>query len=183
MSIYLRNILRFILLILIQSMLLNYIPLKWSSGSMMPTYVPFIYMLFIALLPISIKTPYLLVLSFLTGLTMDAFLDTGGIHAIACLFLAVSRKTILNIVLPKPLEEYKNSSPNIKEMKLVPFLSYLFLLFLIHLTVYYLIEIWSFRALGYAFIKIILSLATSMVFALIYAFLFSESIATKYYEV
>lgn len=182
MSIYLRNFLRLLILVLIQTMILYKIPLTWWTNPGIPAYTPYIYMLFIALLPISTKTTYVLIISFLTGLMMDAFSDTGGIHAIACLFLGVSRRTILEFILPKPLMEYKSASPTIREMQMTPFLIYIGLLFLIHLTVYYAIEIWSFKAVFYILIKIFISLITSLIFALIYALLFSKSINTRYFE-
>lgn len=182
MSIYLRNFFRLLILVFIQTMILYKIPLRWWANPGIPSYTPFIYMLFIVLLPISTKKSYVLLISFFTGIVMDAFSDTGGIHAVACLLMGMSRTTLLEFILPKPLEEYKNAAPTIDEMQIKPFLVYVGSMFFIHLTTYYFIEIWSFKAILYVLFKIILSLITSMIFSIIYALLFSRSINVKYYD-
>lgn len=183
MSIYLRNIIRFILLLLIQVLLLNHIPLQWWATPGFPPYTPFIYPLFLLLLPFSTPKWFLLIAGFSIGICMDAFMDTGGMHAAACVLLAFSRPKILALLLPKRLSEYKNTAPNVRSIGWSPFLTYCAVLLLIHNSLFYLIEIWSFSGLGYLFIKILLSLATSMIFVVIYMFLFSKSINTNYYEI
>lgn len=182
MSIYVRVLLRFLMLFFIQIMVLSKIPLLFEWKTNLPSYTPYIYMLFIALLPVSVKTSYMIVFSFITGLTMDIFSDTGGIHAIACLFMGVSRTPILRFILPKPLQEYKSSSPSLKEMKTMPFVTYILALFFVHLLVYYFIEIWSFKAIGYLGIKLLFSLLTACIFALIYTMIFSKSIEKRYFD-
>lgn len=183
MSIYLRNVIRFILLVLIQVLLLNKIPLRWwSQPGGIPPYIPFIYPLFILLLPLSTPVWFMLLSSFAMGITIDTFMDTGGIHAAACVFMAFMRSRILSALLPKRLSEYQNMSPNIKSMGWTPFLTYSAVLLMLHHTVFYVIEIWSFQSIPYLLLKIVISLATSMVFIALYSLLFSSSISTVYYD-
>ncbi len=183
MSIYLRNVLRFILLVLIQVLLLNKIPLRWwSNPGGLPPYTPYIYPLFILLLPLSTPVWFLLISSFLMGITMDSFMDTGGIHAAACVLMAFMRTYVLNTMLPKRLSEYQNMSPGTKSMGWTPFMTYAAILLAIHLVAFYIIEIWSFQSIGYMLVKIILSLITSLVFVALYSLLFSTSIGTVYYD-
>ena len=47
---------------------------------------PYIYILFIALFPVKNNRVVLIILSFILGITIDMFLDTGGIHAGACIY-------------------------------------------------------------------------------------------------
>src|SRR5688572_13318049 len=109
MSIYLRNIFRFVLLVLIQVLLLNKIPLRWwANPSGFPPYTPFIYPLFILILPLSTPVWFLLIASFAMGITVDSFMDTGGIHAAACVLMAFFRTNVLIALLPKRLSEYPN---------------------------------------------------------------------------
>ena len=183
MSIYLRNIVRFLMIILIQVLILNSIPLVWPSNNPgVPPFTPFIYPLFLLLLPISTPIWFLLISGFFLGITMDTFMDTGGIHAMACVVLAFSRTKILATLLPKRLTEYKGAAPNIKTMGWSPFLTYSAILLLIHNIVYYIVEIWSFQSIGYLLLKIVASLIVSMAFVILYALLFSKSINTNYYE-
>ncbi len=183
MSIYLRNVLRFILLVLIQVLLLNKIPLRWwTTPGGLPPYIPYIYPLFILLLPLSTPVPFLLIISFTMGITIDTFMDTGGIHAAACVLMAFLRTNVLTLLLPKRLSEYQNMSPNIKSMGWTPFLTYAAILLALHHVVFYVIEIWSFHSIGYMLLKIIVSLLTSLLFVTLYSLFFSSSISTVYYD-
>jgi len=183
MSIYLRNVLRFILLVLIQVLLLNKIPLRWwSNPGGIPPYTPYIYPLFILLLPLSAPVPFMLIVSFVMGITIDAFMDTGGIHAAACVLMAFVRTNVLAALLPKRLSEYANMSPNIKSMGWTPFLTYSVILLAIHHILFYIIEIWSFQSIGYLLLKITLSLLTSLLFVTLYSLFFSSSINTAYHD-
>jgi hypothetical protein len=56
--------------------------------------IPLPYILFIILYPVNGNRSGLLLASFLLGLTMDLFSNSGGIHATACLVLAFVRPTI-----------------------------------------------------------------------------------------
>ena len=183
MSIYLRNIFRFVLLVLIQVLLLNKIPLRWwANPSGFPPYTPFIYPLFILILPLSTPVWFLLMASFTMGVTIDSFMDTGGIHAAACVLMAFFRTNVLVALLPKRLSEYPNTSPNIKSMGWTPFLTYSAVLLLLHHLVFYIIEIWSFSSIGYLLIKVAATLITSMLFVVLYSLLFSSSINATYYD-
>lgn len=84
---FLINIFRFIILVALQVLVFNNIKLFGYLD-------PFPYVLFIILYPVNSNRYLLLILSFLLGLTLDMFGDTGGIHATACLVLAYIRPLI-----------------------------------------------------------------------------------------
>jgi hypothetical protein len=56
--------------------------------------MPLPYMLFIILYPVNGNRTGLLLASFLLGLTMDMFSNSGGVHAAACVTLAYFRPSI-----------------------------------------------------------------------------------------
>lgn len=85
------NITRFIVLVLIQVLVLNNINFLGSIN-------PYIYILFIILYPIKNNRMLFIFLSFLLGLTVDLFLDSGGVHAAACVTVAYARPVILKFV-------------------------------------------------------------------------------------
>ncbi|WP_166963201.1 rod shape-determining protein MreD [Yeosuana marina] len=82
------NITRFILLVLVQVLVLNHI-------NFMGYINPYIYILFILLYPAKNNRMSFILLSFLLGLTIDLFLDSGGIHAAACVTIAYLRPMVL----------------------------------------------------------------------------------------
>lgn len=84
-------IFRFILLVLVQVLLFNKIRFAGFIN-------PFVYPLFILLLPVRIPKTLLLLLSFITGLTIDIFSDTMGMHAAATVFLGYLRPAILKLL-------------------------------------------------------------------------------------
>ncbi|MFP2997413.1 rod shape-determining protein MreD [Spongiivirga sp. MCCC 1A20706] len=58
---------------------------------------PYIYVIFILLYPINSNQTLFIFVSFLLGLTVDMFLNSGGINAAACLFIAYIRPIVLKL--------------------------------------------------------------------------------------
>lgn len=87
-SVFSIHTIRFVSLVFIQVLILNHINFLGYIN-------PYVYILFIALFPVKNNRAVLLLLSFLLGITIDMFLDTGGIHAGACVFIAYIRPVIL----------------------------------------------------------------------------------------
>lgn len=82
------NILRFILLLLVQVMICNQIDLFGYID-------PYIYIIFIFLFPIKDERLILLLTSFLLGMLVDLFSDSGGVHSAAAVSLAYARPILL----------------------------------------------------------------------------------------
>ena len=76
------NIIRFILLFVLQIMI-------FSKINFMGYINPYPYLLFILLFPVWGSKNLLLVLSFLLGFSIDLFSNSGGVHAMASLFIAL----------------------------------------------------------------------------------------------
>jgi rod shape-determining protein MreD len=96
-----KNILRFITLLSIQVFLLKNLVIYGLN-------VPYLYILFILLLPFQIQNWLLFTLAFVTGLTVDIFSDTLGLHATACILLAFFRTIIIRLTVQ---EESYESQP------------------------------------------------------------------------
>ncbi len=175
MSDYLKNFLRFCLIITIQVLILNKIPLRWWSQPMgFPLFIPMLYPLFILLLPFRTPLWLILILGFVTGLTIDTFMNTAGMHALATTVIAFLRPFILNALLPRNQEEYAGQSPGLRNMGWFPFLTYSFFLILIHHSVYFIVELWSLKNIGYLFLKILASTLTTILFVISYLLLFTR---------
>lgn len=180
MSTYVRNFLRFCLLVILQVLILNKITLRWwSQPSGFPVFVPYVYPLFILLLPFEISVSSLLILGFITGLTIDSFSNTAGMHACATVLLAYLRTNVLNALLPKNLSEYPNQSPSVKNMGWMPFLVYSSFLLIIHHAVFFSIELWSVSNIGYLLLKILASTVTSLLFIIAYLLLFTKQVSMR----
>ena len=90
-SILFKNILRFVLLVLIQVFVLNNIRINGYIN-------PHLYVLFILLLPFETPGWLLLVSSFSIGLSIDLFAHTPGLNAAASTFIAFIRPGFIRIL-------------------------------------------------------------------------------------
>jgi len=79
---------RFVILILVQVLVLNNINFLGYIN-------PYPYILFTILFPVRNNRTAIVFLSFILGLCIDIFSDSGGIHAAACVTIAYIRPTIL----------------------------------------------------------------------------------------
>ncbi len=86
-STLLMNFFRFVLLLAIQIVIFN-------NMNLLGYATPYPYILFIMLYPVNGNKAGLLFSSFLLGIVMDLFSNSGGIHATACLLLAYYRPYI-----------------------------------------------------------------------------------------
>lgn len=67
---------------------------------------PYIYIIFVLVYPLKKEKGTFLFLSFLLGLCIDFFSDTGGINAAATLFIAFIRLSVLTTILRKTDFDY-----------------------------------------------------------------------------
>lgn len=131
-----KYLLYFLLLILLQVFVLNNIQLNGYIN-------PMIYILFILILPFEISGWMLLMLGFITGLTMDMFMNTLGMHSSATVALAFVRPYIISFLSQRGDVEYKGIvSMNVTGLQW--YIRYaLILAFIHHLFLFY-IEVFSF---------------------------------------
>ncbi|GAA4464237.1 rod shape-determining protein MreD [Nemorincola caseinilytica] len=175
MNVYLKNILRFCVIVLLQVLILNKITLRWwSDPSGFPVFIPYVYPLFLLLLPFETPVWALLLCGFVLGLTVDAFTNTAGMHAFATVLIAYLRTNVLTALLPRNLSEYSGSQPSTRNMGWMPFLVYSGFLIILHHLVFFSIELWNFSNLGQLLLKTLASVVTSMLFVVVYLLLFSR---------
>ena len=136
-NITLKNGLRFILLILLQVLVFNRLSLKGFL-------IPYVYVAFILLLPYHTGKSWLLILGFLSGLTIDLFGNTLGLHAAAATLLAYARPGVINFYFPK-VEFSENESPSMQKLGLGGFIKYAFTLIFIHHFALVFLEVFTFR--------------------------------------
>ena len=103
-----KYVIMFFVLVLIQVLVLNNIQISGFIN-------PYIYILFILLLPFNIQGYLLLGLSFLIGITIDIFGNTPGIHAGATVLLGFIRPGLANLISSRELIE-KGTTPNMIQL-------------------------------------------------------------------
>ena len=155
------NIARFILLLLLQVLVFN----NMNLGGYL---TPAIYVLFILLLPQSINKSMLLILGFGTGLTIDLFLNTPGLHAGATVLMAFARPGIIRLFF-RNLEFSSGEAPDVLKLGLGGFFRYAFVLIFIQHMALFLLEVFSFKDIGFTLYRSFLSalLTTLLIMALV----------------
>lgn len=165
-----RHIIRGLLILIVQVLILK----RLSTGSSwfwQHTDI-FIYPVIILLLPIRLSRQYVTLIGFLIGLILDMFYDTVGIHAFTLTATAYARGLLLAYLEPRG--GYTISmSPTRHSMGLNWLLTYTAFAYLIHLLVYYIVEIFTFVFIGQILLKTILSFILSMMVVMGYHLLFN----------
>lgn len=155
------NIIRFVVLLVLQVAVLKNIGYYNLA-------VAFPYILIILLLPIGIPNLLLYTLAFLMGLSIDAFYDSIGIHASACVALAFFRIFFHKITIELD-EQQSFNTPSWGIMGFKWYSTYVLLSILAHHIVLFFVEAFSLHNFG----QTLLSILLSSVFTLIIIFVIS----------
>ena len=158
------QLLRFVVLILLQVLVLNNLQLPG-------VFNPYIYPLFLLLLPLRMPLWLLLLIGFLSGLTMDMFANTMGMHAAASVLLCFMRPQVLKLIEPSGGYELTDK-PTLSHMGFRWFATYASILVVIHHLFFFFLETLEFGQVGFMLLKIILSTALSLLLILLIEFFF-----------
>ncbi len=166
MSSLLKNIIRFILFILVQVFVLDKVP------PLHQFIVPYLYFLFIIWLPFNIGRVGLMIIAFLLGITLDYFTGTPGLHAAPCVLIAFIRPFLLSLLIPQETTEQSYAEPSIKSMGGAPYSLYVALLTFIHHFYLVLIEWMQFGSFTYFIGKVLGTTAISLLLIFITELIF-----------
>ena len=117
-------LLQFAVLILAQLLVFNNIEFSGFIN-------PYVYVLFVLLLPFDTPKPVLLLGAFFIGLSIDMYMGTPGVHSTATVFMAFSRPTVLALFSPR--EGYQTGTlPRLSQFGPEWFVKYAVMLVLLH---------------------------------------------------
>jgi len=154
-----RNILKltlsFVLLLLTQIFVL-------SKISIFGFITPMIYIVFILSLSFKSSRQAVIILGFLMGMIVDIFQGDIGIHALATLVIAFIRPAVIYII-PSHTKSGEQLRPTLADMKFKWYIQYVLLLTLIHHSIYYLIDVFSFDNIGQSIVAILVNTGFSVV--------------------
>ncbi|WP_276363176.1 rod shape-determining protein MreD [Daejeonella sp. H1SJ63] len=158
------NIIRFIVLIASQVFLLKNIGYYNLS-------IPYLYILFILLLPFGIPNILLFLLAFFTGITIDIFYDTLGLNAAACTVLAFVRIVFINLTVQR--DGFDNEpDPSLGIMGFRWFVFYAVILTFFHHLILFSFESFKFSEMGYTLVRVLSSTLFTVLLMLITEFAF-----------
>jgi rod shape-determining protein MreD len=166
MSDLVKNIIRFIVFILVQVYILHKVP------PLHRFIVPYLYYLFILWLPFNTNRTWLMVIAFIFGLTLDYFLVTPGLHAAACVLIAYIRPFMVNLLIRQEGAEQSYGSPSIHSMGFAPYSIFVVVLTFLHHGYLVFLEWLQFGNFWYFLGKVGATTAVSLLLILITELLF-----------
>ena len=127
------NSIRFIGLLLLQVLVLNNVNFFGYIN-------PYIYIIFILTFPFTGNRSLLIFLSFLLGLSIDFFGDSGGVHAAASVFIAYIRPIVLKFAFGI---SYEYNAVNLNKVAFNERIIYITVLVILHHFVLFSLEIFN----------------------------------------
>jgi len=156
--------LRFVVLTLVQVLILN-------NVNFLGYINPYLYILFIILYPVKNNRTLFIFLSFLLGLGIDLFSDSGGVHAAASVFIAYIRPPVLKFSFGMI---YEHQTIKFAQTELGNRLIYFTILTTIHHLVMFSMEIFNFNDIILILQKTLFSSIFTILLCLLTTVLFSK---------
>ena len=155
------NLFRFIILLSLQVIVFNNINLFGFIS-------PFPYILFIILYPVNGNKSGLLVASFLLGIILDMFSNSGGIHTTASLLLAYLRPSIFRFAFGV---SYEYQTIKLNDTLTPERFSFLLVAVVLHHLVLFIFEAFQFSLLWDILIRTLLSSSITLIICIIIIYL------------
>lgn len=159
------NFVRFFLLLTAQIVIFNNIDLFGYIN-------PFPYILFIILYPVNGNKPMLIISSFLLGITMDLFSNSGGVHAASCLILAYSRPYIFKFAFGL---SYEYQTVRINDVITPERFSFLLLAVIVHHFTLFILEVFQLSSLWDILLRTILGTLFTLLMCIVLIYIFKPS--------
>lgn len=159
-----KNIVRFLLLVLLQVIIIQNINL---TGYVI--LLPYV----IVIIMIPFEAPKLLVLfsSFLLGVIIDYFYDSAGLHASACTIMGFARYYVLKYIAPRDGYDL-GVKPTVEDMGIEWFLRYAGILIFIHHFFLFYLEVFRLNDFFSTFLRVLLSSLGTLSLIYLIQFLF-----------
>jgi len=153
-------IISFAVLIILQLLIFNNIQFSGFVN-------PYVYVMFILILPMAIPTWILLLLSFLTGIVIDIFAGTMGVHAFATVMAGFARPWVLSLNITSEASE-PEMSPSSHNSGLRWFFIYAATVVFIHHFSLFFVEVFSFTNFFHTLLRVLLSSLVTTFFIVLF---------------
>ncbi len=147
-------IIRFVVLMAFQVLL-------FSNIQGIPYTHFFVYIIFILILPFETPAYVLMLVALITGIIVDAFGNTLGIHASATILVAYLRPAVLRLYAPRDGYE-ANTLPGIRSYGLFWFLKYCITLVIAHQLLLHILDAFGFYMFHITLLRVAFSVLGSV---------------------
>lgn len=152
--------LMFVVLVVAQAVVFNRLDLFSVA-------LAFVFIYFIIKLPITLSASWVMLLSFLLGVSVDIFSDTPGMNALACTCLGGCRRTVMRLYVPRE-DDVMHRIPSSRTLGGAVFSKYVVTMSLTYCILVFCIEAFTFFRPLMLMAKIVAStLLTSLIILLL----------------
>lgn len=159
------NIVRFVLLLATQILIFNKFDLLGYIN-------PYPYILFILLYPVNANKARVLLASFCLGLTLDIFMNSGGVHTTACLILARLRPTYFKFAFGL---SYEYQTVRILDKLSPERFTFIFISIITHHFIMFLLEFFKFSFILEVLFKTITATLFTLIVCILMIYLFKPN--------
>ena len=163
-SLNINTTIRFLVLILTQVLI-------FSNINFMGSINPYPYILFIILYPANNNRTLFIFLSFMLGLIVDIFSNSGGVHAAACVTIAFIRPAVLKFAFGMV---YEHQTIKFNHTEFSNRITYFSILIVIHHLILYTLEIFNISNILLVLQKTLFSSSFTIILSTLISILFSN---------
>lgn len=139
---------RYVVIMLLQVLLFDQLQL-WGVCH------PYIYILCLLMLPITLPHNVEMLIGAVVGLIMDIFCNSLGVHMAACILLMFIRPYLLGAIVND--KERLNEQISLRAIGMEALLKYVIILVLIHHLTVFSLAAWSWHYIGFVLLETIIS--------------------------
>lgn len=145
---WIKRIILFFVIVALQVLLLSHLEFLGVCH-------PFLYIVCLMLLPITMPVWVEMILGALLGLLIDIFCNSIGVHMAACVLMMFIRQPIVRRLVFEP--ERLKGEIDLRTLGTEAYIKYLILMVLTHHTVVFTLSAWSWHMLGWVMLEILIS--------------------------
>ena len=154
-----KQIVRYIIVMILQVLLFDQLQL-WGVCH------PYIYLLCLLMLPITMPHSVQMLIGAGAGLMMDVFCNSIGIHMAACILIMFIRPYLLGVIVND--KDRLNEQISLHALGMEAMLKYVIILVLIHHLTVFTLAAWSWSYIGFILLETLVSGIITMVLILGY---------------
>lgn len=139
---------RYILVMMLQVLLFDQLQL-WGACH------PYIYVLCLMMMPITLPHSAAMVIGAAAGLVMDAFCNSLGIHTAACIALMFVRPYLIGLIVND--KDRLNEQISLRTIGMEALVKYTVILVLLHHLIVFSLAAWSWAHIGFVLLETLVS--------------------------
>ena len=145
---------RYILVMLLQVLLFDQLQLFGLCH-------PYIYILCLLMMPITLPHSVDMIIGAIAGLVMDIFCNSLGVHTMACIFLMFIRPYLLSALVND--KDRLNEQISLRTLGAEAMFRYVAILVVLHHLIIFMLAAWSWSHIGFVLLETIVSSVLTIV--------------------